>query len=134
MTQTILMVDDDEGFLRAAAQLLRGAGYQVATASNADQARQALRTSAVDLVLLDVIMPAQDGLSFAQELAESGAAAGVPVILVTAMAESPGHTLYSFEKGLALTAADILPKSAVPEQLLDCVASVLGGKNAACKA
>ncbi len=126
MTRTILLVDDDEGYLLAAKRLLEGAGHHVRTACGADEARQQLQSKIPDLILLDVIMPAEDGFTFAEELSQSKTLESVPVILVTAVADSPGHTMHAFEEGKGLTAADVLPKSEVPERLLDSVSSVLG--------
>lgn len=129
MPQNILMIDDDEGYLAAAGRLLAAAGYGVSTAQSADEAREALKSETPDLILLDVIMPAKDGLTFAGELAEDQSVADIPVVLVTASADSAGRTLYTFEQGDGLTVADVLPKSEAHKHLVDCVASVLGARH-----
>lgn len=126
MTRKILLVDDDEGYLLAAKRLLEDAGYAVRTASRAEEARQQLESERPDLILLDVIMPAEDGFTLSEELSQMKAMADVPVILVTAVADSSGQTMRAFEEGKGLDATDILPKSEVPDRLLDCVNSALG--------
>ena len=128
MAQRVMLIDDDEGYLLAVRRMLEGAGYEVSTASGPAEARRQLESHRPDLILLDVIMPAADGLTFAEELADNKAIEGVPVVLVTAVAEVSGQTMYAFEQGKGLTAADILPKSEVHDRLLECVASALGGK------
>ena len=125
MAQKIFVVDDDEGYLLAADRLLKGAGYEVRTANSAAEARRQLESEIPDLILLDVIMPAEDGFTFAEELSRDKKVANIPVVLVTAVAESQGQTMRAFEQNKGLTAVDILPKSEAHERLLECVASVL---------
>ena len=128
MARKVLMVDDDEGFLLAAGSLLEAAGYDITTACDAAQARERLAGERPDLILLDVLMPGEDGFTFADNLAKDERLASVPVVLVTAVAESPGQMMYAFERDKGLTAAEVLPKSAAHERLVDTVASVLKEK------
>ena len=125
MAQKILLVDDDEGFLLAAGRLLEAAGYEVTPAVNAAEARTRLDCELPDLIVLDVIMPGQDGFTFADEIAKEQNLAGIPVVLVTAVAETPGQMMHAFEENKGLTAASILPKSAAHRQLVDTVAAAL---------
>ncbi len=131
MGPRILMVDDDEGFLFAAGRLLEAGGYEVERATSAAEARKALRASLPDLILLDVLMPGEDGFSFADQISEDSRLAGIPVVLVTAMAESTGQMMYALEHDKGLTAADILPKSAAHERLLQVVAATLSERKVA---
>ncbi len=126
MAQKILLVDDDEGYLLAARRILEGAGYEVRTVSSAAEARQSLASESPDLLLLDVIMPAEDGFTFAEALSKDEAVADIPIVLVTAVAESPGQTMRAFGEDKGLSAVDILPKSEVHKRLLETVASALG--------
>ena len=125
MAQKVLLVDDDEGFLLASQHLLEAAGYEVATAVGADEARKKLDAELPDLMLLDVIMPGKDGFAFADELAADEQLAELPVVLVTAVAENPGQMMHAFEEGKGLSARDILPKSAAHERLVQTVADAL---------
>ena len=125
MAERILLVDDDEGFLLAAGRLLEAAGYEVIRAPGAAEARAKLELELPDLILLDVIMPEQDGFSFADEVAKNERLADIPVVLVTAVAENAGQMMHAFETGQGLPAADILPKSAAHTDLVDTVAAIL---------
>ena len=125
MAQKILLIDDDEGYVLATRGLLEAAGYEVSTAGSVG-ARKQLESKTPDLILLDMIMPAEDGFTFAQRLSQSKVVTEVPVILVTAVAESQGQIMSACEQDEGLTAVDILPKSQVHERLLECVASVFG--------
>ena len=129
MPEKVLLVDDDEGFLLAAGHLLKGAGYEVTSALNADEARSQLDAALPDVSLLDVIMPGKDGFAFAEEVAQDERLAGIPVVLVTAVAESSGQMMHAFGENQALTAVDILPKSAAHTKLVDTVAAALAKKS-----
>ncbi len=128
MPQKILLVDDDEAFLLAAGHLLEAAGYEVASVTGAAEARDQLASQLPDLILLDVIMPGQDGFSFADEVAADERLAGIPVVLVTAVAESPGQMMHAFEEDKGLPASDVLPKSTAHERLVETVAAVLAAR------
>ena len=129
MPEKVLLVDDDEGFLLAAGHLLKGAGYEVTSALNADEARSQLDAALPDVILLDVIMPGKDGFAFAEEVAQDERLAGIPVVLVTAVAESSGQMMHAFGENQALTAVDILPKSSAHTKLVDTVAAALAKKS-----
>ena len=93
MAHRVLLVDDDEGFLLAAGRLLEAAGYEVIRAPGAEEARSRLNEGRPDLILLDVIMPGKDGFTFADELARDPKVSDIPIVLVTAVAESPGQMM-----------------------------------------
>jgi len=128
MAQRILLVDDDEGFLLAVGRLLEAAGYDVTPAPNADEAKAQLDAELPDLILLDVIMPGKDGFAFADEIAKDERLADIPIVLVTAVAESSGQMMHAFEQGMGLPASDIIPKSAAHERLVDTVNAMLRNK------
>lgn len=128
MGRKVLMVDDDEGFLLAAGHLLEAAGYEVTSAENVEEAKACLAAERPDLIVLDVLMPGEDGFTFADNLSKDSALADIPVVLVTAVAESPGQMMYAFEHDKGLTAAEVLPKSAAHEKLVPTVAAVLKEK------
>ena len=73
-------------------------------------------------------MPGKDGFTLADEIAEDKRLADIPVVLVTAVAESPGQMMQAFEQEKGLTALNILPKSAAHKGLVDAVAAALAGK------
>ena len=114
MARVILMVDDDEGFLLAASHLLKAEDYEVVTARSADEARSQLESGTPDLILLDVIMPGKDGFTFAAELSKDEKLAAVPVVLVTAVADSPGQMIVSGERKLSMMFSPIPKASRMP--------------------
>jgi len=128
MARKVLMVDDDEGFLLAAGRLLESAGYEVMSACSAAEARTRLEAELPDLILLDVIMPGKDGFALADEIAKDKRLADIPVVLVTAVAESSGQMMQAFEQEKGLTASEILPKSAAHKELVRVVEAALTAK------
>ncbi len=121
----ILLVDDDTDFAAAAVTVLEKEKHEIVTAFNADDARSELSSSKPDLILLDVLMPGQDGFSFAQDLEKDEELSQIPVVFLTCVAEHSGQIMRALEDGRALHAVDILPKTDFPERLVDSVRKAL---------
>lgn len=81
--QKILVVDDSKTELLFLSELLTRKGYAVQTAENADDAMRRLELSKPDLILMDVVMPGQNGFQLTRALARNPQFAQVPVILCT---------------------------------------------------
>ena len=113
----ILMVDDDPGIRDVVSDFLGRHGYQVDTAGDAREMDAALARGGFDLIVLDVMLPGEDGLSICRRLA---AAEGPPVIMLSAMGEDTDRIV-----GLDLGADDYLPKPCNPRELLARVRAVL---------
>jgi len=126
MAPRILLVDDDKDYLLAAKLTLEAESYDVVTADSARQASEELKRQKPDLVMLDVRMPEKDGLTFCDELATNPDYGGIPVILVTAVAENPGMMMYAFEENYALSAKEIIPKTSAQKDLAGTVRRCLG--------
>jgi two-component system OmpR family response regulator len=112
----IVVVDDDESVRDAAADYLGRHGFRVRTASGGAALDRALAEAPADLVILDLMMPGEDGLSICRRLA----AEGPPVLMVSALGAITDRVV-----GLALGAADYLPKPFDPRELLARVRAVL---------
>jgi two-component system, OmpR family, phosphate regulon response regulator OmpR len=96
-------------------------GYRVTTAGSAAEATTAMRNIAFDLVVLDVMMPGEDGFSFATRLrGDAGAIATVPILMLTAKTEFEERVL-GFEIGVD----DYLGKPFEPRELSLRIASIL---------
>jgi CheY-like chemotaxis protein len=80
----ILVVDDLPANLDLMARRLERSGFEVLTASEGPKALEVLRTQAVDLVLLDIMMPGMTGLDVLRRIRETWSSAVLPVIMVTA--------------------------------------------------
>jgi len=113
----ILVVDDHRDIRELVGRYLAKNGFRTSTAEDAEAARTVLRNGAVDLVVLDIMMPGEDGLSLCRHLRESTL---VPVILLTAMAEETDRIV-----GLEIGADDYLTKPFNPRELLARIRSVL---------
>jgi len=113
----ILLVDDERDIRDPLAAYLTRNGVRVTKAENAAAARQALSAYAIDLVLLDIMMPGEDGLSLAGFLR---ATTNVPVILLTAKAEEMDRVV-----GLEIGADDYVTKPFSPRELLARIKAVL---------
>jgi two-component system, NtrC family, response regulator AtoC len=68
VSDTILIVDDDEGVRQILAEALKGAGHTVAMADSGERAVSAVREAPVDLVILDMVLPRVDGLEVLREI------------------------------------------------------------------
>jgi two-component system phosphate regulon response regulator OmpR len=81
----VLVVDDDDRLRDLLGQFLGENGFLVVTASNAADARAKMKTLAFDILVLDLMMPGESGLDFAEDLRRSSK---VPILMLTAMGES----------------------------------------------
>lgn len=113
----ILIVDDARDIREPLGQYLRKNGYRTRLAANAAEARTVLAEAVISLVVLDIMMPGEDGLSLCRHLAGHD---GPPVILLTAMADETDRII-----GLELGADDYLVKPFNPRELLARIKAVL---------
>jgi two-component system OmpR family response regulator len=113
----ILVVDDHREIRDLIGRYLVKNGLRVTTAESAAAARKALKAGAFDLVVLDIMMPGEDGLSLCRSLRET---TELPVILLTAMAEETDRIV-----GLEIGADDYLVKPFNPRELLARIRAVL---------
>ena len=117
----LLIVDDDRRIRELLRRYLVAEGYRVTTAGNAAEATTAMRNITFDLVVLDVMMPGEDGFSFATRVrADGGASANVPILMLTAKTEFEERVL-GFEIGVD----DYLGKPFEPRELSLRIASIL---------
>lgn len=90
MSQTILLVDDEYGFLEMLALLLTQEGYEVVTASDGEEALRCLRERPPALVVTDYWMPKLDGVELCRRMQEDESSRGIPVLMLTAIHEPAG--------------------------------------------
>lgn len=113
----ILVVDDDRDIRDLLAKFLKQHGLRVSVAQDGRAMKQALDDWAIDLVVLDVMMPGEDGLTLCRNLRASSK---MPVILLTAMGEETDRII-----GLEMGADDYLAKPFNPRELLARIKAVL---------
>ena len=106
----ILVVDDDDRIRNLLKDYLFNNNYIVSTAENGDQAKKKLEYFKFDVIILDVMMPGQDGYELTKEIKKN---INVPIILLTAKGEVENRI-----KGLELGANDYLGKPFEPKELL----------------
>lgn len=114
----ILAVDDDDRLRELLKRFLTREGHDVSTAKDAASARKLMATMSFDLVILDVMMPGEDGLSLLKSVREKNQ--DTPVILLTARG-LPSERI----EGLRNGADDYLSKPFEPEELVLRIASIL---------
>lgn len=117
MQNTVLIVDDDREIRTLLAEYLVTHGYQTLMAADGHAMWAALDKNQVDLLVLDLNLPGEDGLSLCRNLR---AKSNLPVIMLTARGEPLDRIL-----GLEMGADDYLPKPFEPRELLARIRSVL---------
>lgn len=117
----ILVVDDHRDIRDLLARYLSRNGYRVSSAESSAAARRLLDRGAIDLVVLDIMMPGEDGLSLCRHIR---ATSNLPVILLTAKTEELDRIL-----GLEVGADDYVTKPFSPRELLARVKAVLRRAN-----
>jgi two-component system OmpR family response regulator len=113
----ILVVDDDHGVREIIEEYLSGEGYRVSTASHGEAMRRILMQSAVDLVLLDAVLPGEDGLTLTRALR---AQSNIGIIMLSGRGETVDRII-----GLEMGLDDYLAKPFELRELLARVRSVL---------
>lgn len=113
----ILVVDDDEGLRELLVRYLSENGYQVAGVGDGKAMKYHLAAHPVDLLLLDIMLPGEDGLSLTRSLREQGAPS---IIMLSARGEEVDRIV-----GLEVGADDYLPKPFNHRELLARIAAVL---------
>jgi len=113
----LLLVDDEASLRQPLADYLSRQGFAVTESASAAEARSRLRDETPDLVLLDIMMPGEDGLSLCRHLVE---ARELPVIFLTARGEPTDRIV-----GLEIGADDYVVKPFEPRELVARIRSVL---------
>lgn len=117
-TPHILVVDDDREIRDLLGRFLVKHGLRVSTAADGRGMHAALAGNAIDLIVLDVMMPGEDGLTLTRNL--RGEKNPLPIIMLTAMGEDTDRIV-----GLEMGADDYMPKPFNPRELLARIKAVL---------
>jgi two-component system, OmpR family, response regulator len=116
-TSHILIVDDDKELCGLLSKFLTRQGYRVSVAHNGTAMMSVLESARINLVVLDLMLPGDDGLVLCRRIR---ATSTLPIIMLTAMGEEVDRII-----GLEMGADDYLPKVANPRELLARIRAVL---------
>ena len=116
-TPHILIVDDNREIRDLLARYFAKNAMRVDVASGGAEMRQRMRTGVFDLIVLDIMMPGEDGLTLCRQLRQSS---DIPIVLLTAVSEETDRIV-----GLELGADDYLTKPFNPRELLARVRAIL---------
>ena len=117
----ILVVDDDDRIRELVKEYLNENGFIVSTGNSAEEAKTRLRYFKFDLIILDVMMPGQNGFELTKEIKQNS---DIPIILLTAKGEVENRI-----EGLELGADDYLGKPFEPKELLLRVKNIIKKSN-----
>ncbi len=120
MSQTILIVDDDPTLVEMLTFVLTRGGYESVSAYDGAQALAVLRSTPVDLVVLDVMLPDTDGYEICRQIRGLPGIGELPILMLSARTQVP-HRLTGFESG----ADDYVPKPADPKEILARIKALL---------
>ena len=120
MNKTILIVEDEEDILALVHYNLSREGYQVVTATSGEEGVRVAQDTQPDLVILDLMLPAMNGLEVCQTLKDDSVLRDIPVIMLTAKGEES-----DIVAGLEIGAADYVTKPFSTKVLLARAAAVL---------
>jgi len=120
MRNKILVVDDDAELVELVSFNLKQAGFSVTAASNGVDAIKKARSSAPDLIVLDIMMPELDGFAVCEILRRDSSTASIPIMMLTALSSELGRMA-----GLGSGASDFITKPFSPRLLIARVQELL---------
>jgi twitching motility two-component system response regulator PilH len=110
----VLVVDDSKTELMYLSEMLKKAGYAVSTAENGEEARQRMEQSKPDLILMDVVMPGQNGFQLTRAISRDPRYAEVPIIMCTSKNQETDRVW-----GMRQGARDYITKPVNQAELMD---------------
>lgn len=126
MAKQILIIEDDDFFMELLSKKVTSGGFEVIEAKNRQEGIEKLKTLKPDLVLLDLLLPNDDGLDVAgfkvlSKIKEDPATASIPVIILSNLSQKE-----DIEKGLKLGATDFMIKAQFTlEEILEKIKNIL---------
>ncbi|MFC1874396.1 response regulator [Chloroflexota bacterium] len=121
----MLVVDDDADFVESTKIVLESKNYEVIVAVNGDDGLRKAKKESPDLIILDIIMPVEDGFTAAEQLKSDPKLAKIPVIMLTSYSAKGAETSIPRSRGFSLEADDYIEKPVSPDNLLAAVAKHL---------
>ena len=114
----VLLVDDDRDFIESTRAVLEEK-YEVVVAYDGDEGIEKVKSERPDLIILDVIMPTEDGFSAAEQLKNDPELSDIPVMMLTSFGTRMSkETQIPRSRGFDLQAEDYIEKPVEPDELL----------------
>ena len=123
--KNILWVDDDEDLQVSIKPLMEAQGWDVRTASSAEEGKTLAAKVKPDLIIMDVIMGGEHGFQAAEEIKGNPQLADVPVIMFSSVRHNWGHTTATRDDAVMTSAEDFVDKSAAPRELIETMRKYL---------
>ena len=123
--KTVLVVDDDPDFVESVSKLLQRNGFETLLATDGVEAIAQAKKYHPDAMVLDVMMPNKDGYVACREFKADPETAGIPILLLTAVASHVPTTKYTHFDGMTTDADDYLDKGSEPEEIMERVKELL---------
>jgi len=120
--KNILLIDDEKDFIVALTSLLEDQGYNVLSASNGIDGLQKIKMNAIDLIVLDIMMPKLDGYKVCRMVKFDKKYKSIPIIMLTARAHDE-----DIKTGKEVGADLYISKPVKPVILLDAIKKLLNG-------
>ena len=121
----ILIIDDDHDFIEAMKLALAEKGYDILTAYSGMEGIEKARNTRPDLIILDIIMPHENGFTACEQIKANVNLSAIPVIIVTNIARRWSETSISRREGFSLEAEGYFDKSVQPEELVGRIEELL---------
>lgn len=121
----ILLIDDDADFVQSTKIILESKPYEVIVAVDGDDGLRKAREENPDLILLDIIMPVENGFTAAEQFKKDPKLAEIPVIILTSYSTKGAGTGIPRSRGLEVEYEDYIDKPVRPDELLAAVAKHL---------
>jgi DNA-binding response OmpR family regulator len=113
----VLLVDDDKDFVESTKAVLEEK-YEVIVAYDGDEGIKVARAEMPDLIILDVIMPTEDGFSAAEEMKNDPDISVIPIMMLTSFSTRGVETNIPRSRGMELQSEDYIEKPVEPDVLL----------------
>jgi CheY-like chemotaxis protein len=117
----ILLIDDDVDFVESTKIVLESQPYEVIVAVNGDDGLRKAKEEKPDLILLDVIMPVENGFTAAEQFKKDPELADIPVLMLTSYSTKGAGTGIPRSRGLEVEYEDYIDKPVSPDALLATV-------------
>lgn len=124
MARKILLVDDSATVLMMERMILASERFEIVTAVNGEEAHERARSEKPDLILMDIVMPKQNGIQACRAIKQDPTTKHIPVILVTTRGEAE-----SMEAGYSSGCNDYVTKPVNSAELLGKIRNLLGGRS-----